>query len=145
MKCGEQEKTANSPLRTPNSLRHQQHFINKRWLAEQKESSPQTQIDARTIVLLLLRSVQKHCRISPPPPQKKKEPSTHHSQDTNHPHVQPSCMLGCIAATPSWEIVTIFLQFQVSFKETFLLLGLYLETHIKQASPYPRVFAVASL
>lgn len=53
MKCGEQEKTANSPLRRPNSLHHQQHFINNRRLAEQKESSSQTQIDARTIVLLL--------------------------------------------------------------------------------------------
>lgn len=53
MKCGEQEKTANSPLHRPNSLHHQQHFINNRRLAEQKEGSSQTQIDARTIVLLL--------------------------------------------------------------------------------------------
>lgn len=110
MKCGEQEKTANSPLRGPNSLRHQQHFINKRRLAEQEESSPQTQIDARTVVLLLLRSETLQDI------QKKKKNPLHTTAKTQTTH---TCSLparwGCIAATPSWEIVTIFLQFQVSF------------------------------
>lgn len=36
MKCREQEKTANAPLRRPNSLHHQQHFIKQQWLAEEE-------------------------------------------------------------------------------------------------------------
>lgn len=134
MKCGKQEKTANSPLRRPNSLHHQQHFINKQRRAEH-ESSAQTQIDARTVVLLRSERLQDISKTF----------KTHHSQETNHPHAQPSCVLGCVAATPSWEIVTTFLQFQgFFFFKTLMLLRLSLETRIKQLSASPRVIAAAA-
>lgn len=105
MKCGERERTATSPLRRLNSLHHQQHFINNRRLAEQKESSPQTQIDARTIVLLLLLRSERLQQIQ-------KKPS-HTTAKTQTTHTRPSCALGRIAATPSRESVTTFLRFQV--------------------------------
>lgn len=129
MKCREQEKTANAPLRGPNSLRRQPHFINNRRLAEEKEGSPQTQIDARTVCAA---AYSKNTRARRP------------RSETTHTRGLPVC-LACIAATPSWEIVTMFLTYRLFFEESLMLLMLSLEPRIKHPSSSQRMIAAGSL
>lgn len=135
MRCGEQEKTANSPLRRLNSLHHQQHFINNRRLAEQKESSPQTQMDARTIVLLLhserLQDIQENLYT----PQPRNKPPTRTAFLRVGLHRSHYILWNC------YHVSTITVFFLGDLNAAYRL---SLETHIKHASSSPRVIAAAS-
>lgn len=124
MKCSEQEKTATSPLRRPNSLHHQQHFINNRRLVEQG-SSPQTQTDARTIVLLLLLHPERLKDI-----QKKKPLYPTAKKQTTHTHgsLRVALLYSHSILGNCYHVSTI----SGFFSETLMLLRLSVETHIKR-------------
>lgn len=125
MKCREQEKTANAPLRRPNGLRHQQHFIKQRRRLARGGGA-----NTDRCTPLCCCCARKDCRMFI-------KTSAHDGRETNHPRARPSCVSGYIAATPSWEIVTTFPTFQglfFVFSKSLILLMFSLETHIKHPS-----------